>query len=172
MSVPGTNHFAQFLKTEAWRVSWGCFYFTLGMMKKNSTDLRVLVVDDEPLIRHVISKFLAENNVLAKAVATAEDALNEIRVQHYDLCFLDVIMPGMTGLEAMKIINELSPGTKVAIMTGTFFDKETIEQIEELSYAFIEKPFSLSQISRVVDRVTAALPERQMVRSITESKSQ
>ncbi|MBW2470454.1 MAG: response regulator [Deltaproteobacteria bacterium] len=53
---------------------------------------------------------------LVKTVSSAEEALDAIKEQHYDLCFLDVILPGMTGLDAMKIINELSPNTEVAII--------------------------------------------------------
>ena len=127
-------------------------------MKKDCSGMRVLVVDDEPLIRQGITEFLAEINVPAKAVASAEEALDEIRTGYYDLCFLDVILPGMTGLEAMKKITELSPATKVTVMSGTFFNKDTIDQIKEHSYAFIEKPFSLMQISDVLHKAAAAVP--------------
>ena len=95
-------------------------------MRKDETALRVLFVDDEPLILHIISRFL-NRSVMAKTVTSAEEALDEIVAQHYDLCFLDIILPGMTGLDAMKIINELSPTTKVALMTGSpgFYEQLT-----------------------------------------------
>ena len=125
-------------------------------MKKNGTTLRVLVVDDEPLILWGISKFL-EKSAVVKAVATAEEALDEIEAQHYDLCFLDVILPGMTGLDAMKRINERSPNTKVVIMSGSSLDDAMKGQIEDLAYAFIEKPFGLSHIREVTERVAAGL---------------
>ncbi|KYK30356.1 MAG: hypothetical protein AYK22_08600 [Thermoplasmatales archaeon SG8-52-3] len=132
-------------------------------MQKGRKDHRIMVIDDEPLIRDVLSRFLLDFGLQAKAVVTAEEALDEIRVQYYDLCFLDYILPGMTGLEALKKINELSPTTKVVIMTGTFFDEATIEYIKEHSYAFIEKPFSLSQISKVIKSMVFALPAQQMI---------
>ena len=53
-----------------------------------------------------------------KTVGSAEEALSEIGAHHYDLCFLDYMLPGMNGLEAMIIINKRSAHTKVAIMTG------------------------------------------------------
>ena len=129
-------------------------------MKKNGTTLRVLVVDDEPLILWGISKFL-EKSAVVKAVASAEEALDEIEAQHYDLCFLDVILPGMTGLDAMKRINERSPNTKVVIMSGSSLDEAMKGQIEDLAYAFIEKPFGLSHIREVTERVAAALIEQE-----------
>ncbi len=125
-------------------------------MKKNGTTLRVLIVDDEPLILWGISKFL-EKSAMVKTLATAEEALDEIEAQHYDLCFLDIILPGMTGLDALKIINELSPNTKVAIMSGSFMDEAMKGQIENLAYAFIEKPFDLSHIRGIAERAAVAL---------------
>lgn len=82
---------------------------------------------------------------------------NYVFAVEYDLCFLDVILPGMTGLEAMKIINERSPHTKVAIMSGSSLDEAIKGQIEELAFAFIEKPFGLSHIREVAERAAAAL---------------
>ncbi len=125
-------------------------------MKKDGKILRVLVVDEEPLILICISRLL-EKSTLVKTVTTAEEALVEIGAQHYDLCFLDVILPGMTGLDAMKIINERSPNTKVAIMTGTTLNEAMNKQVEDFAYTFIEKPFSLSDIEEVAERVAVAL---------------
>jgi len=125
-------------------------------MKKDFKTLRILVVDDDPLILILISRFL-EKIALVKTVSTAEKALDEIKGQHYDLCFLDVILPGMTGLDAIKIINELSPNTKVAIMTGTLLDELMKKQVDDYAYAFIEKPFALSDIKGLVESATVAL---------------
>ncbi|MGB3649495.1 MAG: response regulator, partial [Desulfobulbales bacterium] len=57
------------------------------------------------LILMSLSRFLRKI-ALVKVASTAEEALEAIGEQHYDLCFLDFILPGMTGLDAMKIINE------------------------------------------------------------------
>ncbi len=130
-------------------------------MRKDGKLLRVLVVDDEPLIREVLCRFLDKNSS-AMAVGSAEEALEEIRTQHYDLCFLDITLPGMmTGLDAMKIIKELSPNTKVAIMTGALLDEAMKEQVEDFAYTFIEKPFSLSDIEEVADRVAVTLNQQE-----------
>jgi DNA-binding NtrC family response regulator len=125
-------------------------------MKKDFKTLRILVVDDNSLILMSLSRFL-KKIALVKAASTAEEALEAIEEQHYDLCFLDFILPGMTGLDAMKIINEQSPKTKVAFMTGTLLDEAMKEQVDNYAYTFIEKPFALSDIEGVVERVTAAL---------------
>jgi len=128
-------------------------------MKKEGTTLRVLVVDDEPLILYSLSRFL-KKKAAVKTVASAEEAIDEMVAQHYDLCFLDITLPGMTGLDALKIIKELSPITKVTIMTGNFLDETMTRQIEETAYALIEKPFELLHIQEVVNRVATSLIEQ------------
>jgi DNA-binding NtrC family response regulator len=125
-------------------------------MKKDFKTLRVLVVDDEPLILMSLSRFF-KKIALVKTVSTAEEALDAIKEQHYDLCFLDVKLPGMTGLDAMKIMNELSPNTKVAIMTATLLNETMKEQVADYAYTFIEKPFALSDIKGVLEKTTVAL---------------
>ena len=125
-------------------------------MRKDGKLLRVLVVDDEPLIREVLCRFLDKNSS-AMTVGSAEEALEEIRTQHYDLCFLDVILPGMNGMEAIKIIKELSPSTKVAIMSGGYLCEDMKRQIAESALEFIEKPFDLSRIREIANRVATAL---------------
>ncbi len=127
-------------------------------MRISGTPLRVLIVDDEPLILLVLS-MLFKKNAEVKTVTSAEEAINEIKMQYYDLCFLDVVLPGMNGLEAMKIINVLSPNTKVAIMTGSSLDEAIKMQIDALAYEFIEKPFELSRIREIAHKVDAALIE-------------
>ena len=124
-------------------------------MKKDFKTLRILVVDDNLLILMSLSRFLRKI-ALVKTVSTAEEALEAIEEQHYDLCFLDFILPGMTGLDAMKIINEQFPNTKVAIMTGTLLNEALKEQVDDYAYTFIEKPFALSDIADVVERASAA----------------
>ena len=125
-------------------------------MKKDFKTLRILVVDDNPLILMSMSRFL-KKIAFVKAVSTAEEALDVITEPHYDLCFLDVMLPGMTGLDAMKFINKLSPNTKVAIMTGNLLNEAMKKQVDDYAYKFIEKPFTLSDIEGVVERTTVAL---------------
>ena len=128
----------------------------MRIMKKGKRTLRILVVDDEPLILWGVSKFL-EKYAVVKTAATAEDALAEIGKEQYDLCFLDMILPGMTGLDAMRLINERSPDTKVVIMSGSSIDEDSMGQIEDLAYAFIEKPFDLSLIRKVTGNAAASM---------------
>ena len=129
-------------------------------METSNTPLRVLIIDDEPIIRFVLS-MIFKKNAEVKTVASAEEAIAELRSQFYDLCFLDIVLPGMNGLEAMKIISEISPKTKVAIMTGSSLDETMKMIIDDLAYEFIEKPFELSRIREIASSIDVSLMEQQ-----------
>jgi DNA-binding NtrC family response regulator len=122
------------------------------LMGNDGTVLRVLVVDDEPLIRSGIARCL-DGRALVTTATTAEEALEEIGSNHYDLCMLDVYLPAMDGLTAMRKMKEISPNTKVAIMTGSYLNEAMKKQIKDEAYEFIEKPFTLSRIREVAEKV-------------------
>jgi len=128
-------------------------------MRIDDTPLRVLIVDDEPIIRFVLS-LLFRKEAVVKTVSSAEEAFDEVEGQFYHLCFLDIILPGMNGLDAMKIINKLSPNTKVAIMTGGELDEAMKAQIDTYAYEFVEKPFTLNRIREIAKLVGATLPQQ------------
>jgi len=135
------------------------FLYGEEIMGIDDTPLRVLVVDDEPIIQLVFS-LLFRKGADVKTVSSAEEAIGEVEAQFYDLCFLDIILPGMNGLDAMKIINKLSPKTKVTIMTGGELDEAMKAQIDAHADEFVEKPFTLQRIKEIASQVVTPLPQQ------------
>ena len=125
-------------------------------MRINDSPLRVLIVDDEPIIQFVLS-LLFRKVADVKTVSSAEEAFDEVEAQFYHLCFLDIILPGMNGLDAMKVINELSPKTKVAIMTAADLDDAMKVQIDTYAHELVEKPFTLKRIREIATKVGVTL---------------
>jgi DNA-binding NtrC family response regulator len=119
-------------------------------IKTTITSKRILIVDDEPLIRLSLAK-LFQKIAEVKTASSAEEALIDIDSQFYYLCFLDINLPGMNGLDAMKIIKNNSPKTKVAIMTGGFLNEAMKEQITDHAYAFVEKPFDSLNMREIAE---------------------
>lgn len=111
---------------------------------------KILIVDDEPLILYSLSKALQSDRVDVKAVPSGEDALSEINSCFYDLCFLDIYLPGISGLDVMKAIKELSPKTRVVIISSYDINDDVREEIEGNTYHFVAKPFDLYEIKRIV----------------------
>ncbi len=125
---------------------------------------RILVVDDEPFILSSVARALS-NSGEVKTVASAAEALEEIKSYHYALCFLDILLPDMNGLEVLDRINEISPDTKVALMTASHLDENQKKTVLEKAYYFISKPFSLMQIKEIARR---ALEETAKPRTFME----
>jgi len=113
----------------------------------------ILIVDDERLILDGLSKSLSNEHTEIKVLETGEDALKEIALRFYDLCILDIRLPDINGLEVMRKIKEISPKTKVVIMTAYQVTEEMKKEIEENANYFISKPFDLSHIKVVSEMV-------------------
>jgi len=115
---------------------------------------RILIVDDENLIRYSLSASLRQDDTYVKAVECGKDALNEINHIFYDLCFLDINLPDMNGLDLMKIFKKSSPATKIIIMTGGVVDEpEMLQSIQANANLLLPKPFDLDRIKQFVDRI-------------------
>lgn len=111
---------------------------------------RVLIVDDEPLIRQSLARAIRSERIEVKDCSLGTDALEEINTTNYDLCFIDVNLPDLSGIELMKKIKEISPTTKVVMITACLLDNEAENEIEKYSYTFIPKPFDIFQIRKVI----------------------
>jgi CheY-like chemotaxis protein len=115
---------------------------------------KILIVDDESLIRHSLSAALRQEDIEVKAVSCGADALEEVAACRYDLCFLDVNLPDLNGLDLMKTIKNSSPATKIIIMTaGVVDDPEAVRSIQTNANLFLAKPFDLDRVKQFVDRI-------------------
>lgn len=111
----------------------------------------ILVVDDEKIVRDF---FLDVARSLGGNVETAEDgdiAVQKCRSHHYDIVFLDMRMPHMSGLDACRSILNLDPTVKVVMMSGYSEDKLMDEAISCGAMAKISKPFDLKLILHLID---------------------
>lgn len=114
---------------------------------------RILIVDDEPLILLQMSKALydfCDFQGEIKTVDNGKDAMKEINRCLYNICFLDVNLPDLDGLDAMKEIVKMSPETYIVIMTGTIITDEMRKTIDEYASMLAVKPFDLFQIKAFV----------------------
>ncbi len=110
---------------------------------------RILIVDDEPNIRAVITKSLYKGCGFqgeVKTVANGKDAIHEISSSFYNICFLDINLPDINGLDVMEKIKDISPDTKIAVMSGSYITDEMQGKINECALVLLEKPFNISEI--------------------------
>jgi len=113
--------------------------------------VRVLVADDEPLIRQSLCGVLEDEGFHAEAVESGEECLEALRRRNYDLVLLDVWLPGMDGLEALGVIQQLPLAVRPAVvMISGHGNIETAVKATKLgAFDFLEKPLTIEKVSVV-----------------------
>ena len=111
----------------------------------NNFDAHILVVDDDDGIRNLVKKYLNENNYLITTAKDAKDADEKIKIIKFDLIILDIMMPGQTGLEFLKI-NKKIINTPVILLTAKGEPKERIEGLEIGADDYLPKPFEPKEL--------------------------
>ncbi|MBK9030393.1 MAG: response regulator [Myxococcales bacterium] len=113
---------------------------------------RILVVDDEKVIREILAEFL---QLEGYQVATCEDgqrALDELRLRPYDLVISDLKMPRLSGLQLLEKLAEEGINVLTVIMTGFGTVETAIEAMKRGAYDYVLKPFKVEEVIHVVQR--------------------
>lgn len=114
---------------------------------------RILIVDDEEFFLQGFARSLQNGTTDVHTADTAQAALAELSILHYNLCFLDLCLPDIGGVDILKKIGEISPQTKVIVMTAGVITSKQQENIERNAYLFITKPFDLLHIKMLTRRI-------------------
>lgn len=117
--------------------------------RRKSRVARILVVDDEETIGIGMSEMLKDAGFEVSYVTSGDDAVDECRKDPYTLVFMDMVMPGMDGLETFRSIKRLNPETRVVLFTGYFKDADDaiFQGVQEgMIDEYIRKPFFTEEI--------------------------
>jgi putative nucleotidyltransferase with HDIG domain len=112
---------------------------------------RILIVDDEVEITEILADLLSEEYQCLKA-GSAEDALARLREGDFQLVISDITMPGMSGLEMIPHVKDLSPQTVVVMISGMQTVESAIGALRLGAFDYLMKPFDLRQVEAVVKR--------------------
>ena len=120
----------------------------------------VLVIDDDEKICWAFEQFLTDEGHRPIVANNAEEGLRKIQSDTPDIILLDVRLPGMNGLEALKQIKVLQPEAIVIVMTAYDSVEMTIQAMQLHAFDFIPKPIDLDQVKAIIDRVSQMQVER------------
>jgi len=121
---------------------------------------KILIVDDEKLMRMSVEDKLVKEGYAVTSFATATEALNVINSANFDVVITDLRLPKMDGMEFLKEIKKLSPETVVIIMTAYGSIENAVTAMKEGAYDYITKPFSLEEL---IVKLQRALKHKDML---------
>ncbi len=121
------------------------------MTEAGNSPARILIVDDEPQIRGVLCGLLSGEHKCVEA-ASAEESLELLREEQFDLILTDIVMGGMSGLEMVAHARRLVPETVVIMISAEQTITNAIEAMRAGAFDYITKPFDLRQVEMAVRR--------------------
>jgi DNA-binding NtrC family response regulator len=116
---------------------------------------RLLVVDDEPLIRGTLAEYLTGEGFAVTACASGEEALAEAERRAYDVALCDVQLPGIDGIELLERLLKLSPETFVLLITAYGTVESAVEAFQRGAHDYLMKPIILDEVAGKVRRLLA-----------------
>jgi two-component system response regulator HydG len=127
---------------------------------------KILVVDDDASLRSTLASALAEGLYQVDQAADGEEAVRRIRAGEYDLVLMDVNMPKMSGIEALKEIKAHDPSIMVIILTAFSNIRDAIEATRLGAYNYLEKPVRSDNLVYMIDQ---AFRSQNMVKTLSYS---
>ena len=120
--------------------------------RKNMADAKILVVDDNDMVRSVAQQMLVALGYEAAVVDSGERALEEFSESRFDLILLDLDMPEMSGTQVYNALRVQAPDRKIVFMTG-----HSVREVQGMDYAaYLSKPFTLAASRETVEGALAA----------------
>ena len=129
----------------------------------------ILVIDDESLTLRTISRALRDEGFDVFVAMNGEDGLRVLAEEKPDLALVDVVLPGIDGIEVLRQIKKQSPTTIVVMMSAYKVVDRAVESMKLGAYDYLTKPFHLSDMTNTIRRASEMLDLRIRVRESVET---
>lgn len=113
---------------------------------------RILVVDDEEDLLNVFRDLFSQRGESIDTAETGEEAVEKLQNGNYEVVISDINLPGINGLEVLRVAKRENPNVCVIMITGFASASSAITALREGAYDYITKPFDLWEVSQIVDR--------------------
>jgi DNA-binding response OmpR family regulator len=117
---------------------------------RNSTEKRILVVDDEPVVIDLLKTILDSAGVGVAGATSGEEALRYVRENEVDLVITDLVMPGMSGTKLFFELRKMNPFLQIIFISGNPTLNNIADMFESGASDFILKPFNTNELRSVV----------------------
>jgi DNA-binding NtrC family response regulator len=110
------------------------------------------VIDDEPIIHEVLSQLLTSEGYEVELSSSGEEALEKYDSETYDVILLDLLMPGLDGIEVLKSIKKIDPRAVIIIITAYASVESAIAAMKLGAYDYVQKPFKHEELLLTIKR--------------------
>jgi len=122
---------------------------------------RVLIIDDEPLMRLSMLDALKADGYEVDQASTGDEGISKLQGGRFDLVITDLRMPGGSGLQVVEFCQTYSPGTEVIVITAHGSVETAVQAMKLGAYDYMTKPFSMDELLLTVDRATKVVALRE-----------
>ena len=137
-------------------------------MESSVRTRRVLIVDDEPGVRESLRMVLKEGYE-PLAVGSSGEALETLAATSVDVVLLDIVMPGMDGLQLLEELRVRFPNLPIVMLTATKTVKTAVGAMKLGAFDYITKPFDVDELRVILDKATE---RAELVREVEELRSE
>ncbi len=130
---------------------------------------RILIVDDEEIVIRSCLRILSDSSYVVDSVQDGSEALRKVDETDYDIMILDIMMPGIDGLEVLQQVKERHPDVDVIMVTGLSQIQTAVKAMKLGAFDYLSKPFDPDELKHVVDR---ALERRRLLQENRNLKSE
>ena len=123
-------------------------------------DNKVLLVDDEEDFTTTLAERMRLRGLEVVVASSGSEAIEILKNQDFDAIFLDMVMPGMDGLETLQHVQNLDPDHQVVLLTGQGDLKKGIESIKLGAMDYLEKP---ADLNKLLEKISEAKSKRMVL---------
>ncbi len=116
---------------------------------------KILLVDDEAEFREALSERMRARGMEVVSSASAREALQAVEQGSFDAVVLDLMMPGMDGLEALRILKQKDPKLQVILLTGHATVEKGVEAMKRGATDLLEKPADIETLTQKIKQASA-----------------
>jgi two-component system nitrogen regulation response regulator GlnG len=136
------------------------------MSEQSDERMRILIADDEASIRFVLQEVLEELGHEIVAVEDGDEALRELASERFDLAFLDIRMPGLSGIEVLQQTRASGSDVAVVIITAQNLLENAVESMKAGALDYLVKPFAIAEVKALAEKALSTRALRDEVRSL------
>lgn len=114
---------------------------------------KILIVDDDQLLRDVVGQYLSKNSYEVDIPDSALEAIETFKPGMYSLAIIDLVMPDIGGIELMEALLSKDPNLKIVIMTGYPTVDSAYKAMVDGVFEYIIKPFRMKELLEVAKKL-------------------